>query len=68
MSASAECGCRATAYAAAGHYHHGAAYEAPAVVYHRNQYPQAYYNEPSPPYYPRAHRYHRPHAPLHRYY
>jgi hypothetical protein len=68
MSASAGCGCRAITYAA--HYHgHGHAYQAPAVVYHRNQYPTAYYNEAAPPYYPRAHRHHRPHhPPLHRYY
>ena len=66
MSASAGCGCRATAYHH-GHYDH-AAYGAPAVFFHRNQYPMAYYNEAAPPYYPRAHRYHHPHPPLHRYY
>ena len=71
ISASAGCGCRATAYAAHHHGDYQAAYQAPAVFFNRNQYPLAYYNEPAPPYYPRAHRYHRPHGghpPLNRYY
>ena len=44
--------CTTTGYTAA-------AYAEPAVVYHRSQYPLAYYNEAAPPYYPR--RVWRPH-------